>query len=140
MIVLDTNVLSELMGAAPHPAVVAWVDNQAPSTLFVTTLTLAEIRYGIAALPRGKRRILLGEVFEGGIRPLMGDRVLGFDEAASVEYAALRAAARAAGRAIGVADALIAAITAAHRFAIATRDRAPFEAAGLSVVDPFEVA
>ena len=138
MIVLDTNVLSELMRANPQPAVLAWVDQQAASTLYLTSLNLAEIRYGLAALPRGKRRTILSAAFEDGIRPMFGHRVLDFDEAASKEYARLRAVARTKGKAIGDTDALIAAIARAHRFSVATRDVAPFEAAGLRVVNPFE--
>ncbi|MGL5866878.1 MAG: type II toxin-antitoxin system VapC family toxin [Dermatophilaceae bacterium] len=138
MIVLDTTILSELMRASPHPGVVAWVDHQARSTLFVTTLTLAEIRFGIAALPRGRRRSTLHQAFENGIRPLLADRVLAFDEAAATEYATLRAAARAVGTTVSDADALIAATTSAHQFAIATRDGTPFQAMGLHVINPFE--
>ena len=137
MIILDTNVLSELMRAAPEPTVVEWVDRQMRPTLFLTSLNLAEIRFGIAALPQGRRRSNLHEVFEESIRPLFGDRVLDFDEAASHEYAALRATARTAGQAIGDPDALIAAIARAHRFLVATRDTTPFEAAGAQVVDPW---
>lgn len=139
MIVLDTNVVSELMRPLPSPTVVAWVDRQAESTLFLTTLTLAEIRLGIAVLPAGRRRTSLDEVFENAIRPLFADRVLVFDEPASREFALLRADARGRGLAIGDLDALVAGIARAHHFDVATRDVAPFEAAGLRVINPFEV-
>lgn len=137
MIVLDTNVVSELMRLQPDPQVVSWVDKQAETTLYLTALTLAEIRFGIAALPAGSRRTTLRSVFEDAIRPLFADRVLSFDEAASREYAELRATARIRGRAIGDADALIAAVTRAHRFQIASRDTAPFTVADLEVINPF---
>lgn len=137
MIVLDTNVLSELMRPEPSATVVSWVDRQAEATLYLTSITLAEIRFGIAALPRGRRRKELGAAFEEGIRPLFGGRILAFDEAASVEYASLRADARARGQGIGDVDALIAATVRAHRFAVATRDVAPFQVAGVRVVNPF---
>lgn len=140
MIILDTNVLSELMKPQPDPSVQAWVDGQHELTLFVTTITLAEIRFGIAALPRGRRRTALDKAFEEGIRPLLADRVLAFDEAASKAYAAIRAAARSSGHAIGDVDAMIAAIARSRRLAIATRDVAPFEVAGLTVIDPFSSA
>lgn len=140
MIVLDTNVISELMRPAPRPEVVMWVDRQAASTLYLTALTLAEIRYGIAALPSGRRRMALEAAFEDGIRPLFAGRVLDFDEPASLEYAALRAAAPGSGKAIGDIDALIAAIARTHRFMVATRDTAAFDAAGVSVLNPFEAA
>ena len=92
---------------------------------------------GIAALPAGRRRTKLSTTFEDDIRPLFGHRVLDFDEAAAREYAALRATARTKGLAIGDADALIAATVRAHRFYIATRDTAPFEGAGVRVINPF---
>lgn len=138
MIVLDTNVVSELMRAQPHRGVLAWADRQAEHTLFTTTITLAEIRFGIAALPTGRRRTALQAAFEDSVRPVFGNRVLDFDEAASRAYAELRAGARARGDAIGDVDAMIAAITRAHRFVVATRDVEPFRAAGVDVVNPFE--
>jgi predicted nucleic acid-binding protein len=119
---------------------VEWVDRQADPTLFVTTLTLAEIRFGIAALPHGRRRTTLTTTFENGIRPMFGNRVLDFDEAASTAYAGLRAGARTSGLAIADMDAHIAAIARAHRFAVATRDVTPFAAAGVRAVNPFEPA
>ena len=137
MIILDTNVLSELMKPRPDPMAQGWLDDQHELTLFVTTITLAEIRFGIAALPGGRRRAALDRAFEEGIRPMLGDRVLSFDDAASRTYAAVRTAARTAGQAMGDVDAMIAAIAQSRRFAIATRDVAPFEAAGLRVIDPF---
>ncbi|KYH45214.1 type II toxin-antitoxin system VapC family toxin [Branchiibius sp. NY16-3462-2] len=140
MIALDTNVISELMRREPDVRVVSWVDQQASATLFLTSLTLAEIRFGIAALPAGRRRTTLSTTFEDEIRPLFADRVLDFDEAASREYAALQANARKKGLAIGDADALIAATVRAHRFFIATPDEAPFEAAGVRVINPFAAA
>lgn len=137
MIVLDTNVVSELMRPDPAPAVVAWVDRQAEATLFLTTISLAEIRFGIAAMPAGGRRATLSATFEEKIRPLFESRVLEFTESASKQYAVLRAEARSAGHAIGTMDALIAAIASEHRFAVATRDTAPFAAAGVDVIDPW---
>ncbi len=137
MIVLDTNVVSELMKSAPDPMVIRWVDAQADRALFLTTFTLAEIRYGIAALPDGRRRTGLSVAFEDRIRPLFEDRILDFDEAASHAYAKVRARMRPAGRAIGDLDALIAAIVVAHGARLATRDVRPFAEAGISVVDPW---
>jgi predicted nucleic acid-binding protein len=140
MIVLDTNVVSELMRVTPSREVLAWTDRQAASTLFLSALTLAEIRFGLAALPRGKRRNTLTGVFEDEIRPMFGDRVLAFDEPASHEYAQLRATARSQGHAISDADALIAASARARNFVVATRDVMPFHHAGLRVINPFEAA
>ena len=138
MIILDTNVVSELMRARPDPTVVAWADRQAEATLYLSTVTLAEIRFGIAAVPSGRRRTALDAVFETGIRPRFGNRVLDFDEPATREYAEIRADARARGHAIANADAMIAAIGRVYRYAIATRDVAPFETAGVGVINPFE--
>lgn len=137
MIVLDTNVLSEPMRPSPDGAVVSWLDDQAVETLYVTTITLAEMRFGIAVLPKGKRRDRLGARFEHDVLTAFRDRVLSFDEPASAQYARLRARARAAGAAVGTTDAYIAAIAAARDFAVATRDTAPFVAVGVRVIDPF---
>ena len=139
MIILDTNVLSETLRPSPDKQVVEWLDAQIAETLFLTTITLAEVRYGIAALPTGKRKTGLDERFEAELLPLFAGRVLAFDEPATREYALLRSQTRAAGLAIGDFDALIASIAKAHRFGVATRDVAPFEAAGVpSVIDPFK--
>jgi len=137
MIVLDTNVISELMRSRPNPRVLQWVDQQDEATLFVATVTLAEIRFGIAMLPQGQRRAALDANFENEIRPMFGDRVLDFDESASRAYAAIRAAGARAGSAIGLADALIASVAYARRFLVATRDTSPFLVAGLQVINPF---
>lgn len=138
MILLDTNVLSEPLKPAPDPTVLAWLDAQAIETLYVPTITLAEIRFGIAALPDGKRRAILSQRMEEQILPAFADRILSFGIEATVTYATLRTRARLAGRAIGVADGYIAAIAAEHGFAVATRDTAPFLAAGIPVINPWE--
>lgn len=138
MIILDTNVLSEPLRPSPDARVVEWLDAQITETLFLTTVTLAEVRYGIAALPRGKRKAGLTERFEAEVLPLFEGRILPFDEPAAREYAALRTKARSAGLAIGDFDAVLASTAKAHRFGVATRDVAPFEAAGVGVVvNPF---
>ncbi|MFT4085726.1 MAG: type II toxin-antitoxin system VapC family toxin [Gordonia sp. (in: high G+C Gram-positive bacteria)] len=138
MIVLDTNVVSELMRNEPERNVISWTDQQESSTLYLAAFTLAEIRFGLACMPAGRRQETLSTVFETGIRPLFADRILPFDEAATREYARLRASARARGTALSDADAIIAATSSAHRFAVATRDVSPFESAGLRVINPFD--
>jgi toxin FitB len=105
-------------------------------TLYVTTITLAEIRVGIAVLPKGKRRDRLSARFENDVLPAVGDRVLSFDEPASAQYSRLRARARASGAAVATTDAYIAAIATACD-SVATRDTAPLIAAGVRVIDPF---
>lgn len=137
MIILDTNVVSEPLRQRPHSGVVAWLDAQVVETLYLTTISLAELRYGIAALPAGKRRTRLRDRFETEFVPLFTDRVLAFDEPATLAYAELRANTGRTGRAIGDYDALIAAIAIQSGYAVATRDTTPFEAAGVAVINPF---
>jgi len=138
VIILDTTVLSEPLRPAPSPDVVRWLDAQAVETLHLTTIALAEVRYGIAALPDGRRKQVMNERFEDEVIPLFRERILPFEDDASMAYARLRSLARANGLAIGDFDALIAAIAAARGFWVATRDTSPFIAAGVPVVNPFE--
>jgi len=137
MIIVDTNVISEPLRAAGNSAVLNWLDQQEIETLFLTAITVAELRFGIAALPSGKRRRRLEEDFEDRILSLFHGRVLAFDEAATTAYARIRAKAKSAGRAIGITDAFIAAIAVHHGFSVATRDVSPFEAAGIRVINPW---
>lgn len=137
MIVLHTNVLSEPMKANGDPAVAAWLDRQSPDTLYLTTVTLAELLLGLELMPLGLRRSRL-EARIGDVINAFGDRqILAFDAQAARVFAVSVARARAAGYTIGVADAQIAAIAAAHGCAVATRDVAPFIAAGVPVIDPW---
>lgn len=140
MIVLDTNVLSEPLKRQPDPRVVAWLDAQVVETLYLTTIALAEIRLGIAALPEGKRRESLHERFEDEVVPLFTGRILTFDERASAVHAVVCADARRAGHPLADMDALIAAIAKSHDQTVATRDTAPFIAAAVPVINPFEEA
>ena len=140
MIVLDTNVISELWRAAPEPNVLAWIDAQAVETLYLSAVTVAELRFGLAAMPAGKRRSIYQERLEREVLPAFTSRVLPFDLDASQAYAELMAQARAAGKAIGKADGYIAASAAARGFTIATRDTDPFKAAGLNTIDPWEAS
>ena len=137
MILLDTNVLSEAMRARPDPTVRAWLDRQVAETLYVSTVTVAELLFGIADLPDGKRKALLVEAVEG-LLALFRDRVLAFDVDAARHYADLAVLARAAGRGFPTPDGYIAAIAASRRFAVASRDTAPCEAAGVAVIDPWK--
>lgn len=139
MILLDTNVISELWKLEPAPAVLAWVDAQAIETLYLSAVTVAELRFGIAAMPEGKRRTVFHERLEREVLPAFTDRVLSFDLQASHAYAKLMAKARHQGLAIGMADGYIAAIAAAKGLMAATRDQAPFKAAGVKVIDPWLV-
>ena len=137
MILLDTNVISEPLKSAADLNVLAWIDAQIIETLYLSTISLAELRFGIAVLPDGKRRDTLAASLERRVIPLFAGRILSFDEAASQAYATLRTRARAAGQAIATADGYIAAIAASQGFAVATRDTSPFEAAQLTVINPW---
>jgi predicted nucleic acid-binding protein len=137
MILLDTNVISEPLRLSGDAAVLAWLDAQAIETLYISAISLAELRFGIAVLPLGKRRETLHTNLEQRVIPLFAGRILSFDMAASDAYAVLRALARAQRRAIAAADGYIAATAAIHGLMVATRDTAPFEAAGLTVINPW---
>ncbi|MFA9273720.1 MAG: type II toxin-antitoxin system VapC family toxin [Candidatus Aquirickettsiella gammari] len=137
MILLDTNIISEPLRATGDANVLAWIDAQIIETLYLSTISLAELRFGIAALPDGKRRDTLHLSLERRVLPLFAGRILSFDDSASQSYATLRTRARVAGQAIAPADGYIAAIAATHGFAVATRDTSPFEAAGLTVINPW---
>ena len=138
MILIDTNVISELWKLAPDSNVLAWIDAQAIETLHLSVLTVAELRYGLATMPEGKRRTIYEERLEREVVPVFAGRVLAFDLDTSKTYAELMARARAEGKAIAQADGYIAATAATHGLIVATRDTSPFEAAGLAVIDPWK--
>jgi predicted nucleic acid-binding protein len=138
MILIDTNAISELWRPAPDQRVAAWFDAQAIETLYLSAITVAALRFGITALPAGKRRTTLHGRLEQEVLPLFQGRVLAFDLDASKTYAELMARAKPAGQAIGKADGYIAATAAARGLMVATRDTGPFKAAGLSVINPWE--
>jgi predicted nucleic acid-binding protein len=138
MIILDTNVVSEAMKPEPHPAVRAWLNDQAADTLYLSSVTLAELLFGIGALPTGKRKDMLALALDG-LMGLFRDRVLPFDIDAARHYAGLAVAAKTGGRGFPTPDGYIAAIAASRSFIVASRDTAPFEAAGVAVINPWEV-
>ena len=138
MIVLDTNVISEPMRADPDGAVLNWLNEQVDRALFTTSVTVLELRFGVERLPEGKRKTNLWDVLDFTLSRLIGQRILPFDTAAAIECARIAALAEANGTPIGQADAQIAAIARTHKFAIATRDAAPFQQAGLTVINPWE--
>ena len=138
MIVLDTNVVSEPLRRSPDAIVVEWIDAQPLETLFLSVVTVAELRAGVAILPKGKRQSSLHENLETKVLPLFAGRVLPFDLASTRTYAEVIAAARRDGVAIATADGYIAAIASANRMQVATRDVRPFEAAGVGVINPWK--
>lgn len=139
MILLDTNVISEPLKLSADASVLAWIDAQSIDTLYLSAISLAELRFGIAALPTGKRKETLHLGLEQRILPLFADRILPFDAIASQAYADILSTARAQGRAISTADGYIAATAKRHGFMVATRDASPFEAAGVAVINPWTV-
>lgn len=136
MIVLDTNVVSEAMKPEPNPAVRAWLNDQVAETLYLTSVTLAELLFGIGALPPGKRKDMLAQALEGLLGFFAG-RVLPFDTDAARHYAELAVAARTAGKGLPTPDGYIAAIAASRAFIVASRDTAPFVAAHVQVINPW---
>ena len=138
MIVLDTNVLSELMRSQPATAVFAWVAAQPRDELYTTSVNKAEILFGIAALPDGRRRAALTAAAEAMFTGDFAGRVLSFDEEAAVYYAQIVAARRREGRPIEAFDALVAATTLAAGASIATRDTGGFAGCGLTLINPWE--
>ncbi|PBN43553.1 type II toxin-antitoxin system VapC family toxin [Sphingobium sp. D43FB] len=136
MIVLDTNVVSEAMRPSADPSVIDWLNRQPAETLFLTSVTLAELLFGIAALPEGKRKNALASTLDG-LLELFGDRILPFETKAAQSYATLATQARAVGKGLSTPDGYIAAIAAATGFSVATRDTAPFDAVGVAVINPW---
>ncbi|MBK8770262.1 type II toxin-antitoxin system VapC family toxin [Phenylobacterium immobile] len=137
MILLDTNVVSEAMKPVPDDAVRGWLDEQAAETLYLSSVTIAELMFGIGALPKGKRKDKLASALDG-VMELFADRVLPFDIDAARHYADLAVKARAAGKGFPTPDGYIAAIAASKGFVVATRDTSAFDAAGVEVIDPWK--
>ena len=137
MIILDTNVVSEIMRDNPRREVLKWLDDHLASELFITAITEAEIRVGIAFLPDGRRKRDLAEAAERAFSLLFSERILAFDSEAARMYAVIAAARRAAGRPISHADCQIAAIARSHQAQVATRNVNDFSDCGVEVVNPW---
>jgi toxin FitB len=139
VIVLDTNVISELARRVPDPGVLAWLDSLEISDVATTAVTAAELRYGIARLPDGHRKRELSVVIRGILTQDFHGRVLPVDERSSVQYADIVADRERIGRPIGVADAQIAAICRDLGALLVTRNTADFEETGVELVDPWKL-
>ena len=137
MVVLDTNVVSEMMLDCPRPEVLVWMDSRPARELFVTAVTEAEIRTGIAFLPEGARRRDLADAAERTLGSLFAGRVLPFDSNAARSYAEIAAGRRAAGRPISQSDCQIAAIARSRGMAVATRNVQDFSGTGIETIDPW---
>jgi predicted nucleic acid-binding protein len=137
MILLDTNVVSEPARPQPDPRPIAWLDHQPPDTLYLSVMTVAELRAGIAQLSRGPKRRRLERYIEDDLLPGFAGRILPFDEACTPHHAAILAKARGAGYSLATPDAIIAAVAKAHAMKVASRDLKPFRAAGLPCLNPW---
>ena len=137
MILLDTNVLSEVLKPLPSPIVLRWLAAQEPSSVFTTSVTQAEVLYGIETLPPGKRRTRLLAAVEKMFAEEFEGRILPFDEDSARAFAGIVAARDAAGRPISQFDAMIAAIARSHRAAVATHNTADFQHCGIDLINPW---
>jgi hypothetical protein len=138
VIVLDTNVISELIRATPSPVVHAWARAQDPDAIYTTAICEAELLFGVAVLAEGHRRATLARAVETILGTVLGGRVLPFDRAAARIYGDLAADSIRAGQPVGIADLQIAAIARARSAdAIATRNTAHFANCGIAIVDPW---
>lgn len=138
MILLDTNVISEQFRAVPDKTVIGWLNCQPLETLYLASMTVAELRAGVGLMPVGRRRTVLSDSIEQQVLPVFVGRVLSFDMACTRAYADVLTAARKAGSGIEAADAVIAAIALNNGFSVATRDVSPFLAAGVKVINPWK--
>jgi toxin FitB len=140
MILLDTNILSELMRPTPEAAVEQWLAGQPAASVFISAITEAELRYGLALMPSGKRRCALAVEIENMLREDFSGRILPFDSPAAVAFAGIAAGRRQAGRPISQADAQIAAIARSRGAALATRNAPDFEGCGVEIINPWSSA
>lgn len=137
MFLIDTNVISELMRATPAPSVLNWFSTQAPSTLYLSAVSEAELRTGIAILPVGQRRDGLKAALDATIEEDFEGRILPFDTDAAKTYAEIAAGRRLAGRPIADVDCQIAAIASAAGMPVVTRNTRDFEGCGIDVINPW---
>ena len=138
MIVLDTNVISEVMSTSASRAVVDWLNQQDSAALYLTTITLAEVSYGLRILPQGKRRDILVDRFDQFIAKAFQFRILAFDEVAARTYGDIMGHRKELGRPMSSLDGQIAAIARTHKCALATRNVRDFQHCGLQLINPFE--
>lgn len=136
MIVVDTNVLSEVMRPAPDPAPVQWLDAQSADTLYLSSVTVAELLYGVGVMPQGARKSRNDQLIDA-LMSMFAGRVLAFDHEAARRFSEMAIAGKAAGRPLSREDGYIAATAAANGFAVATRNIKDFTNTGVSVINPW---
>jgi len=137
MLVIDTNVASELMRPSPTPGVAAWIAERDASAMYLTAVSEAELRFGVGILPEGRRRTALEAAMRRWLEIGFADRILPFDSAAARAYAAIAVDRRSSGRPIGNADCQIAAISRSRGASLVTRNVRDFEGTGIDVLDPW---
>ena len=138
MILLDTNVVSEVMKTSPAEPVVTWLNVQETTLLHISSVTIGEIAYGLRILPQGRRRSLLTQKFDQLVTRAFEQRVLTYDESAARVFGELMGERKELGRPMSLPDGQIAAIARVHHFALATRNVVDFEHCGVDVINPFE--
>lgn len=137
MIIIDTNVISELLRPVPEPQVEQWLSQQDGRTVYLTAISEAELRHGLAIMPAGKRRAALTDAVDSILREVLAGRILPFDSDAAQSYAVIAAARRSAGRPIAQADCQIAAIAHSRSAIVATRNTPDFEGCDIDLINPW---
>lgn len=138
MIILDTNVLSALMRPEPEAAVLQWLDRQPESSIWTTSITLMELRYGLQSMPAGRRREQMAQELEAVLKEEIGERYVFFDVTAAEQAADLMALRRRKGHPVELRDTMIAGIALASRATLATRNISDFEDLSVPVVNPWK--
>ncbi|MBK5944709.1 VapC toxin family PIN domain ribonuclease [Halorhodospira halophila] len=139
MIVLDTNVVSEMMRPRPDAAVIEWLNGTGSGSLYLCTITIAEIEYGLCAMPDGQRREDLRERFDTFIHTAFAQRILGFDQRAARHYGCIMATRRREGRPLSAPDGQIAAVARSRGLAVATRNESDFAGIGVEILNPWRL-
>lgn len=139
MIILDTNVISELMRVTPEPKVIDWLERQQASNLAITAIAIAEIQRGILRLPEGKKKIALQEGFRQFIASAFSGRVIPFDEGAALEYGVIAASREKAGFNTDAVDLMIVAIAKYHNASVATRNIKDFKGCDVAIINPWDM-
>lgn len=137
MLILDTNIISEMMRPVPNERAAAWIDAQPLDQMALTAVTVAELLYGLDRLPDGRRKVDLSGRLDAVLRRGFGGRVLPFDHAAAQAYAHLKGDRDRAGRPLVGYDAMIVAIAQTHRAGIVTRNVDDFEGCGVTIINPW---
>ena len=139
MIVLDTNVISALMRREPEKPVVKWLDAQPAASVWITAITVMEIRFGLQTMPKGRRQDALISAFEMMLKSMIEGRIASFDAEAGIQAAELMAQRKRKGRPAEVRDTMIAGIVLANRATLATRNTQHFEDLPVTVINPWKV-